>query len=300
METKSVVVPNTKQVEFTSSVNGRRYSVSIAFPLEPIPSTGSPVLYVLDGYAYFASATEAVRVNGNAPSVTVVGIGYPESASHVDEIIAARPPLPKELEAPKREDNALLLQRMYDLTLPVNEQVLKAEAGPLGIPLSPANVGGLDDFLQMIQSDIKPLISQLIDIDPSNQAIFGHSLGGLAVLHALFTMPDAYRSFVVASPSIWWGANTVLQGELKFYEAMRTRQACPRVLITVGADEDITDNQEIPGAHMVKPACELSDRLQELARSEGFVVEDIAVFPRQGHGISPWPAIGRAISFAFQ
>jgi hypothetical protein len=52
-------------------------------------------------------------------------------------------------------------------------------------------------------------------------------------------------------------------------------------------------------AWMVQNARELTERLRALRGSSDFEVEEYAVFPRQDHGISPWPALGRAVSFAF-
>jgi hypothetical protein len=36
-----------------------------------------------------------------------------------------------------------------------------------------------------------------------------------------------------------------------------------------------------------------------LRGSNGYQVEDYAVFAKQGHGLAAWPALGRAIDFAF-
>jgi hypothetical protein len=55
----------------------------------------------------------------------------------------------------------------------------------------------------------------------------------------------------------------------------------------------------IKKARMVANACDLAGRLKALHGAPGYEVSDCAVFPEQGHGISPWPAIGRATSFAF-
>ena len=47
--------------------------------------------------------------------------------------------------------------------------------------------GDADAFLRVIEKEIKPGVEALVPINRSNQALFGHSDGGLAVVHALFT-----------------------------------------------------------------------------------------------------------------
>ena len=303
-----VSIANSRQVDFTSKVNGRRYSISVGLPLQAAPEGGYSVLYVLDGYAYFASATEAVRVNGNAPTTIVVGVGYPGDASFIDETIARRPPLPGFLATMPPVWAAITLGRLCDLSLPASEEFLAASR-MLG--LTTDHVGGLDDFLATIETEVKPRVAAMAPIDRSNQAIFGHSLGGLAVLHALFAGPDRFRTFIAASPSISWGDLAVLEGEAKFAAAVKAGSARPRVLLTTGADEDVAAIRALerdPQMHeflrrrpsrMVEDARELTVRLQALPGQSPYEVEDLAVFARQGHGISPWPALGRAISFAF-
>jgi len=305
MEELAVTIPHTRRVDFKSKVNGRYYSISIGLPFDPPPQNGYRVLYVLDGYAYFGSATEAVRINGNAPATVVVGIGYPDSPEFIESVLAHHGALTPHMAALAPIWAAVTLGRCFDLSLPASDEVL----APMQMGLTSKDVGGLDNFLKTIETEVKPRVADIVAIDSSNQAIFGHSLGGLAVLHALFTEPNAFRTFVAASPSIHWGRNAVLAGEERFSAAVRDGAARPRVLLTMGADEDVVvptsgaDSKAVEEARrqsrMVETAGDLSVRLQALRGTSPYEVEDYAVFPRQGHGISPWPALGRAISFAF-
>jgi hypothetical protein len=41
--------------------------------------------------------------------------------------------------------------------------------------------------------------AELVRVDADNQALFEHSIGGLAVTFALFTEPNAFRTFIAAS-----------------------------------------------------------------------------------------------------
>lgn len=73
-------------------------------------------------------------------------------------------------------------------------------------------------------------------VDTRKQALFGHSYGGLFVLHVLFTKPEAFDTYVAASATVGYG-----QGQLsKEVEAARSRayRNLPRrLLMTVGSLE---------------------------------------------------------------
>ncbi len=305
-----VSIPNTRRFEFTSKVNAHRYAVSVALPNVPCAPPGCGVLYVLDGDFYFASAAGAARLN--APGVVVVGIGYPSNAVFVKTVLAAHQPLSAAYQSMPKSQAAIELERMYDLTLPATNEELIAQRDITVDEQTSNSVGGLDDFLQTIETDVKPRVAKLVAIDSTHQAIFGHSLGGLAVLHALFVKPDSFRTFIIASPSIWWNKRAVLADEPRFSAAVRAGTATPRVLLTVGGTES-TPPKVIPPswgmsaaevdtalqrARMVENAAELAARLKTLRGHAGYLI-DYAIFDEQDHGISPWPALGRGISFAF-
>ena len=77
-------------------------------------------------------------------------------------------------------------------------------------------MGGADAFLAFIATDVKPLIESELAIDRGRQALFGHSFGGLFVLHVLFTRPESFQSYVAASPSITWGEPAITAAEARF------------------------------------------------------------------------------------
>lgn len=307
-QAQPVSIPNTRRINFVSRVNGHEYSISVALPWVPAPESGYRVFYVLDGYAYFASAVEAIRTN--APDVVVVGIGYPEDPAFIGRILEKRGPQ-RGLDGMAAMVQAYVMERMYDLSLPMSDDALAMQNMP-GVALTANHVGGIDDFLATIETEVKPLVEDMVSIDQSNQALFGHSLGGLAVVHALFVEPKAFRTFIAASPSIWWNQKAVLVNEAKFSAAVDAGVISPRVLVTMGSDEDEVkvvpaglgiDQADLEAlvqrARMVENARELTARLQALRGSNGYQVQDYALFAKQGHGISPWPALGRAVDFAF-
>lgn len=297
--------------EFTSLLNGRTYRLSIAVPPVPPGPDGYRVLYVLDGDSYFGTATEAVRLNTLAQGgVMVVGIGYPQTQAFLCQTLGVDS-LPEGHSKFAAILKAHSIARMYDLTLPASQDQLDNFVFDV-MPLQEKHVGGASDFIRVIEREIKPRVALVAPVNVADQAIFGHSLGGLLALHALFTQPESYRTFLIASPSIWWNCRAVLSGEAAFSSAVERAEISPRVQISVGSLED-----NIPSirqcnpedqkrfrimyetAHMIGNARELTVRLQNLKGHREYKVSDLVVFDQQTHGLSPWPAIGRGVSFAF-
>lgn len=304
--TSEIAIASSRSIDITSSITRRAYRLLIAMPSMPAPPAGYRVLYLLDGNRYFGSAAEAVRSNFNAPDVIVVGIGYPESAAfversvaHYGELSALEASLPPAIVSFMRE-------RTFDMTLPV-------PAGHQfpGIATDPSRSGGIESFVATIEHDIMPLVDAMAPVDQRQSALFGHSLGGLAVLYALFTRPTLVRNFIAASPSIWWADRAIRQYIQPFALRVKHERIGPRVLVTMGADESTPlrpplgrDPAEalalLRYADMVANGQALVGELQCVAESTGLEVADYAIFEHQGHGISVWPALGRAVEFAFQ
>ena len=186
-----------------TSSHGVRYRLFVSAPKGAPPPGGFPVIYLLDGNAWFGVAASISRVfeYGAGPCL-VVGIGYP-----VKSLWSAR-------------------QREFDTTM--------VSTTPPDQPKW--STGGADDFLDFIVGTVKPQIEARFRIDQTRELLFGHSLNGLFVLHALYARPDAFRIFVAASPSIWWGDFAILSQETEF-EKRPLPEAPPRVLVTVGSKE---------------------------------------------------------------
>ncbi|MFT3881118.1 MAG: hypothetical protein QM703_15830 [Gemmatales bacterium] len=73
----SVVIPHTQQYEVKSK-QGLAYRIMVAAPQTPAPPTGFPVIYLLDGNAFFGTIVETYRIQQRflMPAV-IVAIGYP-------------------------------------------------------------------------------------------------------------------------------------------------------------------------------------------------------------------------------
>ncbi|WP_242144601.1 MULTISPECIES: alpha/beta hydrolase [unclassified Bacillus cereus group] len=233
IEREDVIVSGAEQWEMYSDIGKRKYRIYISKPKQPAPDNGYPVIYVLDGNAYFQTFQEAMKVqSGRAektgvPASIIVGIGYP-----IEGVFAGA-------------------ERCYDFTpYPLS---VDAPPKPDGKPWPKS--GGASKFLAFIQEELKPQIEKNFTINQKKQTIFGHSFGGLFALHILFTKTSAFQNYFISSPSIWWNNQLILENELKFIDKWNQMSDEVRVFLTVGGAER---------GHMLQDANALSERLSKL------------------------------------
>ncbi|RAL15868.1 alpha/beta hydrolase [Aspergillus homomorphus CBS 101889] len=201
-----------------SNAQGLSYLIQLAWPLSWTSldvSAKANLLYLVDGNAAFGTASDAVRrrrpVSDNESETIVVAIGYPLT----DRVYSPR--------------------RTVDLTPPCKTYV--PPNGPDGQPRFEP-YGGADHFLLFIKKTVEPFVLSSIfpNVTTVRTALFGHSYGGLFALHALFTQPEWFDTYLVASPSIWWSDRFILTEEAGFYDHPN-RHRLPRVRISYGSQE---------------------------------------------------------------
>jgi predicted alpha/beta superfamily hydrolase len=185
-----LTLPNTTQHDLTNPRTNLDYLIQISWPLNwsltrQLHNSKILVIYILDGNALFLTATEILwRSSSNTfyqGGGIVVGIGYRDIPTESGSLYSA--------------------QRNRDLTLSEHEVY--------------AGLGGADAFLAFIEEEVRPLVrKQFADVSIGKEAIFGHSFGGLCVLHALFSKQGgAFDAYFAASPSIWWDSKIVEEAE---------------------------------------------------------------------------------------
>lgn len=274
-----VVLPGAEQFDLTAK-SGLVYRIYLAVPAGKAPERGFPVIYLTDANGNFPILLSAVRrqTMGEAQAV-VVGIGYPTED--------------------RREQSE---RRSFDLTPAASEEWLKT-LPPGGPPLGKS--GGNDQFLEFLQSELKPVIEQKAPIDRSRQALFGHSFGGLFVLHVLFNRADSFQTYLASSPSVWWNGRSVLSEEQAFTKLFADKPLTARLLITVGEWEEAagpgvpeTRAVMLKQRQMVTSARGLADRLTR-AGIDGFQVA-IRVFDEEDHGSVVLPSASQAARFALE
>lgn len=243
---KPVTLSGASRIDLTSKETGRTYRVFVSTPDGTPPPSGWPVIYVLDGNAYFPTAHTLALVQAElalsfglpAPQPVVVAIGSPEPTL-LDEEARSEDYTPPAPDLSQTGDHRGHVQ------------------------------GGADRFLAFIETELKPRVESRIAIDRARQSLIGHSYGGLFALHVLFTKPDAFRTYVAGSPSIWWNDRYILTERERFLARRKEGSPEARLLLTVGGAEQ----QPVPGRRgamietrrMVDNARELADSLDGTA-----------------------------------
>lgn len=197
-----------------NSGNGT-FRVFVYRPTSRPPADGFPVIYGLDGNAHFTSLITSMKAHSVRPELTglgpavVVGIGYPI------------------------EDDHDLDRRTFDYSPDADPSWLGER--PDGLPWP--EVGGAEAFLSFLEDRIKPEIAASESIDPERQSLFGHSFGGLCTLYAALTRPQAFRHFLVSSPSIWYAEKRILSFIDGFANRLSTVQERRDLFLSIGALE---------------------------------------------------------------
>ncbi|TDJ75035.1 alpha/beta hydrolase [Pseudomonas putida] len=163
-------------LDLDSADGKRHYRLWIGKPERPAPAAGYPVLWMLDGNAAIGALDDADLLNklaaGQAP--LLVAVGY------------------------QTEQRIERTGRTYDYT-----PALPGQAQQLD-PLTGQASGGVEVFFELLRQRMRPMVASVAPIDPTRQTLWGHSYGGLAVLHALFDHPGEFSDYAAASPSLWW------------------------------------------------------------------------------------------------
>lgn len=102
--------------------------------------------------------------------------------------------------------------------------------------------GGADAFLEVLERRVRPLLEQRVALDPQQRTLWGHSLGGLLVLHALYTRAGLFDTYAAASPSLWWRDGAML-GEPEQRFTGNNAGHRTRLLLTLGGGERARDTR---------------------------------------------------------
>lgn len=250
--------------QWTDETERGPYRIFLGIPPTPPPPQGYPLFVVLDANATFATAYDAMRIQSRRPERTAV-------------------------------DPTVVLGIGYPTDAP--HDVVRRGADYT------TRTGGISALQDFIEHDVRPSIEARLPIDPLRRALFGHSLGGLFVLQAMFSRATGFRTFIAASPSIWWNDCAVLADEQIFSAAHAGCVDRPRLLVTVGGheceaglqheDDDPSRRSHMRAKRMIDNAKEMIDRLRALPMDANFVE-----FPEENHASVLPGSIARALRFA--
>lgn len=176
-------VMNHETEEFVSPIDGTLHRLFHA-SVGPKPTSGYPLLLLLDGNTTFAPAIEHAERLGRP--IVVAGIGYAETG---------------------RE--AIVARRYFDLTSAAPDDAIPRASG------SPVpRTGGREAYASLLREAALPRLAHRHPMDPTRMTLFGHSLGGAFCLHQLYDGMGPFTAFAAADPSIWWNGGELWQRTL--------------------------------------------------------------------------------------
>lgn len=145
-----------------------------------------PVLYVLDGDWHFQSVSGLIQILSSGvnwtyaiPEMIIVAI---PNTNRIRDLIPSH--------STKGNDG-----KDYDFYQPS---------------------GGTDNFFKFITLEVAPKIESTFRTFPY-KILVGQSFGGLAVIHALCTIPKAFNAYIAIEPSLWWDNQLLLKQKRDYF-----------------------------------------------------------------------------------
>ena len=202
LESRPVPLGQVEAFTFLSPSMGVRFSVSVGLPPGYQAGNGKKyqALISTDGDWAFASVNTAARsLAGVIESPFVISIGTGAD-----------------------EGEALWTQRRiyefsppdWDMKDPFGQLVSKLCAEMKTEPAKCA--GGAPRFLNVIVSELIPLVTAKYPIDPNQLGLFGVSAGGFFASWAIFQPSSPFKKYVISSPAMAYGDGDTFRQEARY------------------------------------------------------------------------------------
>jgi predicted alpha/beta superfamily hydrolase len=206
-------LPGVYQFDFVSQINHQPYRLTVAVPFgySATDSTRYPAMYLLDGDPNLPLAALIqwnLTYDEESPKMILVGVGY-QSNDFMGTV-----PFRTLDYTPTRDDRA-------DSEMTAHHHVNMVS-------------GGADNFLRVLQQEIIPFIKQHYNVN-DDQALGGHSFGGLFAAYVLTTHPELFRRYLISSPSLDWDSHVIQKMETRYAKAHTSLSA--KVFVSAGGAE---------------------------------------------------------------
>ncbi|WP_304675783.1 alpha/beta hydrolase [Neisseria polysaccharea] len=252
------ILPQAFETEIKSTCTGRIYRIQTA-TLGEMPSEGYPVLFVLDGEAFFPALYNIMQslmpnpvTRSNAPCL-IVGIGY--TTGSVRD----------------------LTQRAADYTPLLGDNATADER---------QQFGQADRFAAFIDSELTAFLESKYRLDKNETAVFGHSFGALFGLYSLLSHRRFRRHWLV-SPSIWWHNRRILD-----FMPSENRLDGIDVCLNIGALERGSDCKRREERDMAGQAEQMAAELDRRGAAVFF-----REYPNADHGNVPFHSLTDCVEY---
>ena len=220
-----------------------------------------PVLYLLDGDAHFHSVTGLLQFLGTGINGTFL----------VPEMIVVAIPN---------------TDRTRDLTPTHVDKDAQGKPQP-----SMKTSGGMPNFLLFIKTELIPRIDAGYRTAPY-RILVGHSLGGIAAIDALYTIPETFNAYVAIDPSLWYDDRLLLKKARAYF----SKPGLANRALFVGQANTINADDTIPNVHF--SSILQFNRVLESYNQSGLRYA-YKYYPDDSHGSVPLIAEYDALRFIF-
>ncbi|PZO67852.1 MAG: alpha/beta hydrolase [Paracoccus denitrificans] len=248
-------IKDPRATEFLFGPPEHQWRILVGLPDAPPPPDGYSVIFSLDGDTTFPALWNHRAARAPEAPVILFAITYPGEN-----------------------------RRWYDLTSRAMSPTQPIE-GQRRAPTD-RSTGGRDAFLSMIGDDLLPELARRHPINTSDMTLYGHSLGGLFVMHTLLTRPHLFARYVAADPSLWWNAGETQRETETFAGGVIAtgRPIDPAIRLLVAKS-----GQPAPGRND-----DMADYVDQLSRIAGLDVT-YHPYPKEGHGSLIGPTTADAL-----
>lgn len=254
-----------EQFRVSSPDGQRNWRVHLAIPKASVPEAGFPSFWMLDGNAALMDLDTPLLEELGAQSVPLALV-----------FIAHESEMRIETAARYRDYTPTLLP-------------------PETAGLREFVTGGADALLEFIERTIRPAINQRMKLDSQDQSLWGHSLGGVFVLHTMFTRTGAFQNYIAASPSMWWGEGVPAIEAKRF--AMHNAGHTVSAAVHVGERERSSESSPPRDASNPRVSAMLDLRRSVPPDSAKKLVEDLKAVPNIQISYREFPELGHGEMF---
>jgi predicted alpha/beta superfamily hydrolase len=267
------------------------YLISMLRPEGTFDPGSVPIVFVTDADTNFGVAADVfgyLHGLGGANPAVIVGIGYGVSPAEMAQRRTV------DLSPPLAAENAGTVDQLASL---------------IG-----SERGGATGFLDFILGELMAaVVARAPEAAGSGNMLLGHSLGGLFAAHALLTRPEAFGTYAILSPALWWDDFAELRRIGAFRSAVAELDTKPAVFIAVGELEQAIPEKLPPQlAAMGMTLDAIQDMVRktrmvdaprefaEMLRDTGIERCTFRLYPDEDHGSVIPAAIGRSLLFALK
>jgi len=267
----AVAMPEAKQcgaktdaVPLPDPVSGRGYQLFVSLPqgFDPASPVLHPVLFLADGGRAFPRHICEIRdlTEADKRDLVVIGLGYADGES---------------LEDSRRRDYT-----------------------PTAQPSTAHVYGGSAAYQAYLKDVVIPFVDAHYHTDPARRIFWGHSYGGLLAATILLRDPAMFQTYIIGSPSLWYGSRAILEIEKQFAAGHQSLPA--NVFLYVGGKEIRRYEADRHGftKDMVEDAKSF-ERLLTSRHYEGLKTK-FTIIPDKDHVTSVGPGIEWGLRLAFQ